>query len=848
MKCNTKGSIIMIFEQADSATSTFPMAASGAILPDWRRRVAASFAACVLAFLIPHLTQAEVPSLTWTPYVGATVIGVDSQTNVYANSAGTIYVFNGNCVPVSTNYMCPNAGLAQRDATGNFYFAGVFNGVINFGSGVTLSNTQPATSGFVVKFTAGGAAIWAHMILSPYDLPLSLRDFQVELGGASYVDFDSRYSNQSSTHAAYRFDTSGSNTWGFGGNNPDGVNYGYQRLGGVSATNGLFLSYDPGYPSSFAVNVSRFDAFGGLTQIASWHGFSGNEPTMTHPAVNSVGEIYFSQNGVLNKLSPGLAPLWSKSTGGYTIAPDFYGGVYVTSDSGPLSRYDSDSNLAWTISYLPAPCNAVVMDSYGNRFISLTTGAIARLGPEAVSAPVITNPPVSLTTFAGSNAAFTVGASGFSPIRYYWLYQGNSLVGPTNSPTLTLNSVSPSQAGNYSVIVSNYAGSVTSSPALLRVKNVEIFWGSQLLANGTYTFTNPPTLSVRSAYPGGSTFYTLDGSAPTFASTPYSGPFTLTNSALVRALGYSSDFSQSEEADQVNAIVPQRHTLSISNSVGGTVSANPPGPTYLPTDTVTLTANPQSGSSFIGWSGDASGSSPTVSLLMDRDKAVYAQFGTTLSTTATGGGQVLVDPARAAYPYGSVVRLTAVPQAGNYFGLWGNAASGNTNPLYFTVSAPTQTVSSIFAPVPAGQAALTVEINGGGTVSVNPRANVYPTNQSVTLMATPNAGQLFLPWGGDASGSQNPLTVLMTQSKAITANFSSPGLIVNRSQGDGFSTNGFNFTLVGNTQSVWRVLNSTDLSTWNLLTTVTNTQLQMRLNDPAAVGRPNSYYKATPGP
>src|SRR5207247_8714009 len=113
---------------------------------------------------------------------------------------------------------------------------------------------------------------------------------------------------------------------------------------------------------------------------------------------------------------------------------------------------------------------------------------------------------------------------------------------------LVLSSAARSNAGAYTVIVTNAAGSVTSAPALLRVKSVALYLGNQLLTNGTYTFASPPTLSIRSAYSDGASFYTLDGSAPSFSSIYYSGPFTVSQSATVRAIGYSADFNQSEEA------------------------------------------------------------------------------------------------------------------------------------------------------------------------------------------------------------------------------------------------------------------------------------------------------------
>ena len=91
---------------------------------------------------------------------------------------------------------------------------------------------------------------------------------------------------------------------------------------------------------------------------------------------------------------------------------------------------------------------------------------------------------------------------------------------------------------------------------------MELFSGNQLLTNGTYTFANPPTLSIRSTFTNGSSFYTVDGSAPTYLSTYYSAPFRVANSTTVRAVGYSADFNQSEEADSIRVIVFTNHMLT----------------------------------------------------------------------------------------------------------------------------------------------------------------------------------------------------------------------------------------------------------------------------------------------
>ena len=83
-------------------------------------------------------------------------------------------------------------------------------------------------------------------------------------------------------------------------------------------------------------------------------------------------------------------------------------------------------------------------------------------------APTITAQPTNKTVYVGETATFNVIATGSSPLRYQWLFGGDPLSDKTN-PVLTLVNVQLSDAGNYSVIVSNAAGSVTSSNALLTV-------------------------------------------------------------------------------------------------------------------------------------------------------------------------------------------------------------------------------------------------------------------------------------------------------------------------------------------------------------------------------------------
>lgn len=57
---------------------------------------------------------------------------------------------------------------------------------------------------------------------------------------------------------------------------------------------------------------------------------------------------------------------------------------------------------------------------------------------------------------------------------------------------------------------------------------------------------------------------------------------------------------------------------------------------------------------------------------------------------------------------------------------------------------------------------------GNGTVT---GTGYYPLNATASLTASPDPGHIFLAWSGDAAGADNPLAVLMSGNKSITANF-----------------------------------------------------------------------------
>lgn len=86
----------------------------------------------------------------------------------------------------------------------------------------------------------------------------------------------------------------------------------------------------------------------------------------------------------------------------------------------------------------------------------------------ATNAPIVLAPPQSRTVAETASVMFGVVAGGIQPLQYQWLFVGSPLSGQT-APTLVLHYLAANRAGDYSVIVSNSSGVVTSAVATLTV-------------------------------------------------------------------------------------------------------------------------------------------------------------------------------------------------------------------------------------------------------------------------------------------------------------------------------------------------------------------------------------------
>jgi uncharacterized protein (TIGR02145 family)/uncharacterized repeat protein (TIGR02543 family) len=202
---------------------------------------------------------------------------------------------------------------------------------------------------------------------------------------------------------------------------------------------------------------------------------------------------------------------------------------------------------------------------------------------------------------------------------------------------------------------------------------------------------------------------------------------------------------------------------------------------YETSATVTVKSNSGSllkaGATLAGWNTAADGSGTSYdagsTLMMGSANVIlfakWTQKQTFALTITATNGSVTKAPDLATYDSGIVVTLTPVPATGYHFAGWSGALTGTTNPATITMNSA-KSVTAEFAKNQVNSFALTV-LATNGTVKKTPDLPQYDSGSTVGLKATPSTGFSFVNWSGDATGTADSMSVVMSAAKNITANF-----------------------------------------------------------------------------
>jgi hypothetical protein len=226
-----------------------------------------------------------------------------------------------------------------------------------------------------------------------------------------------------------------------------------------------------------------------------------NDPTGIN--VDGAGNVYVADygNDTVRKIAPGgvvttiagspLTPGSADGTGSAArfngpagIGVDSSGNLYVADSGNDTIRMVNTAAFVTTVSGQPGDadsvdgltsnarfntCGDVCVDNSGIVYVAdAGNSTIRRIIPGLDEAPTFTVQPSNQTANLGASVQFSIGITGTAPFTFQWLMNGSPIAGAT-SPSYVVENAQQSDAGSYSVAVTNVDGSATSAAAVLSV-------------------------------------------------------------------------------------------------------------------------------------------------------------------------------------------------------------------------------------------------------------------------------------------------------------------------------------------------------------------------------------------
>jgi outer membrane protein assembly factor BamB len=488
------------------------------------------------------------------------------------------------------------------------------------------------------------------------------------------------------------------------------------------------ISASPALAADGTVYVGSSDgyfyAINGTTGALHWRYYVGSE-IYSSAAVRTDGTIVFgASDGYLYALTANGALQWRLLTGDYVdsspvIAAD--GVIYVGStDKRLYAVYGNSAPIASTSSWPMFRFNP----SHQGKTISANAAA-----------PTIIAQLTTQTVTTGGSVTLSITASGPEPISYQWRKDGAAIAGATFS-SLTLTAVTATSAGNYTVVVSNSGGSVTSNAATLTVTPAY--------------FPQPSGLALDSA----GLLYVTDQSTNTVYKIAPSGAIALVAGTSGSA-GSTDGSGAAARFNQPRGLTATSNgTLSVTDTANSTIRR-------ITTDGVvtTLAGSPTLRGNLDGAGTSATFSSP-VGIQLDNNGTLYvadAMNNTVRKITATGMVSTLAGNA------GSTGLLDGTGSAARFNNPTGLAIDSNGT------SYVADTTNNIIRKITATGSVTTLAGLGGVSGSTNGTGNEALFNLPSGL-SLDTAGNIYLADTG------NSLIRKITPSGVVTTVAGLPGI------------------------------------------------------------------------
>lgn len=250
--------------------------------------------------------------------------------------------------------------------------------------------------------------------------------------------------------------TSGTRTeWTGAGSTADGYYFAMDGEGGISVG-----------------SSGDYNAYSNTTLMAT---SSGVYAAGTDTTVRDDENHYYLKALPNARTAPALQIVNYPQQGSNALDPGTIGFAWhdvIVSRRGNVVDWAVDGIRFATISNATATASNITI-GFWDAFTSLSSNSAINFGlvdnvrvEVPAVAPLLATQPQSKWGILGSNATFTASASSLPTPAYQWKFNGTNIAGATNS-TLPLVNLQGTNAGLYSVLVTNIAGTQTSSNALL---------------------------------------------------------------------------------------------------------------------------------------------------------------------------------------------------------------------------------------------------------------------------------------------------------------------------------------------------------------------------------------------
>jgi len=230
----------------------------------------------------------------------------------------------------------------------------------------------------------------------------------------------------------------------------------------------------------------------------------------------------------------------------------------------------------------------------------------------------------------------------------------------------------------------------------------------------------------------------------------------------------TANFEEKEELEKYSL------TTSVYPEGAGTV--DPSGTTtWYRGDRVTITAYPSGQYVFKNWSGDVCSDQNPITIEMDGNKQVQANFEVPVKITYTLTTEVrpsvsgTVSPSLGIYEEGEIIALTATANAGYVFNHWSGDVTGTDPSVSLVMDSDKHVIANFDYEVITYK--LTSWVEPPNTGAVYPPWGRFSEGSTVTITAEPYDGFEFDYWSVDATGTDPTTTITMSRDMHVVANF-----------------------------------------------------------------------------